>query len=79
VVSNARGRALKILGVILWVALSSAVLIALWTRRIARGLLGFAAAFVILLVWWHRIPPSNDHVWADDVAQMTSGTVDGRA
>ena len=71
------GRALKILGVILWVALSSAVLIALWTRRIARGLLGFAAAFVILLVWWHRIPPSNDHVWADDVAQMTSGTVDG--
>jgi Domain of unknown function (DUF4105) len=71
------GRALKILGLTLWVALSLAVLIALWTRRIAQGLLGFAAAFAILLVWWHRIPPSNDYIWADDVAQMTSGTVDG--
>jgi len=71
------GHALQIFGLTVWVALSFAVLIALWTRRIAQGLLGFAATFAILLVWWHRIPPSNDHVWADDVAQMTSGTVDG--
>jgi Domain of unknown function (DUF4105) len=64
-------------GVTLWAALILTVQIAVWTRRTAQGLLGFATAFVILLVWWHRIPPKNDEIWADDVAQMTSGTVDG--
>jgi hypothetical protein len=71
------GHALKILGVTLWVALSLVVSIAIWNRRMGQGLLGFSAAFAILLVWWHQIPPSNDHIWADDVAQMTSGIVDG--
>ena len=71
------GDALKILGVTLWGALAVAVLIALWSGRFAQGLLGFSAAFATLLVWWHLLPPSNDHLWADDVAQMTSGTVDG--
>ena len=72
-----REHALTILGLTLWIALSFTVLVVLWTRRIAQGLLGFTAAFAILLVWWYRIPPSNDHVWADDVAQMTSGIVNG--
>jgi Domain of unknown function (DUF4105) len=71
------GHALKVLGLTLWVALSSSALVALWTRCTARGLWGFTAAFAVLLLWWHRIPPSNEHVWADDVAQMTSGIVDG--
>jgi hypothetical protein len=70
--------ALKAVGVTMWVALGCATLIAMWSRRIAQGVLGFSAAFAILLVWWHRIPPSNDYIWADDVAQMTSGTVDGQ-
>ena len=68
----------KAVGVTMWVALSFAVLIAMWSRRIAQGLLGFSLAFAILLVWWHRLPPSNDRIWADDVAQMTSGIVDGQ-
>ena len=29
------------------------------------------------MVWWVSIPPSNDGQWADDVARMTTGTVDG--
>jgi hypothetical protein len=37
----------------------------------------FAVAFGALLIWWQRIAPSNDRIWADDVAQMTTGTVDG--
>jgi len=72
------GHGLKILGVTLWVALSLTVLVALWSRWFARSLGAFAAVFAILLVWWHRLPPSNDRIWADDVAQMTSGFVDGR-
>jgi len=71
------GHALEAIGVTLWAILSAAVLIALWRRRIAQGLGVFFAAFALLLIWWHRIPASNDHVWADDVAQMSSGVVDG--
>jgi hypothetical protein len=37
----------------------------------------FAAAFCALLLWWRRLLPSNDRVWADDVARMTSGSVEG--
>jgi hypothetical protein len=70
--------ALKIVGATLWVAFSFTVLVALWSRRIAQGLGVFAAAFAILLVWWHFLPPSNDHIWTDDVAQLTSGIVDGQ-
>jgi hypothetical protein len=71
------GSALRALGAALWVAFSLAVLLALWQGRAALGLLVFAAAFVGLLIWWHRLLPSNDRIWADDVAQMTTGTVDG--
>jgi uncharacterized protein DUF4105 len=69
--------ALRIIGVSLWAALSLGALLVLWRRHSRRGLYGFVAAFVILLVWWHRIQPSNDHIWADDVAQMTSGVLAG--
>ncbi|MGP8165965.1 MAG: DUF4105 domain-containing protein [Steroidobacteraceae bacterium] len=71
------GDALKIVAVVLWTVLSLAMLVALWHRRTALGLFGFSAAFAVLLVWWQQIPPSNDYIWADDVAQMTTGTVDG--
>lgn len=41
------------------------------------GVTIFALAFVVLLLWWRRIPPSNDRDWADDVARMTTGVVAG--
>ena len=71
------GQALKTLGVMLWAAFSLTVLIALWQVRIGVGLLAFAVAFAGLLIWWTRLSPTNDHVWADDVARATTGTVDG--
>jgi hypothetical protein len=71
------GQALKILGVALWVGLTLALLMALWHGRAVLALAGFAVAFLALLIWWQRIAPSNDRLWADDVAQMTTGTVDG--
>jgi hypothetical protein len=71
------GRVLKSLSVALWVIFALAMLVALWQGRIAVGLVGFAVAFVGLLLWWQRITPSNDRVWADDVAQMTTGEVEG--
>lgn len=71
------GHALKILGVAAWVLFSSATLVALWRRRAALGLAGFAAALAVLLIWWHQLKPSNDYIWTDDVAQMTMGAVEG--
>jgi Domain of unknown function (DUF4105) len=71
------GQARKILSVLLWAGFSLALMIAFWHGRTAGGFLAFAAAFSGLLIWWQRIAPSNDRIWADDVAQMTTGTVDG--
>src|SRR5471030_29979 len=71
------GRALKGLSVALWVAFSVAMLFALWQDRVALGILGFAAAFGGLLLWWQSLMPSNNRVWADDVAKMTTGAVEG--
>jgi hypothetical protein len=68
---------LKILGIVLWVGFTLALLMALWQGRTVLALVAFAVAFGALLIWWQRIAPSNDRVWADDVAQMTTGTVDG--
>jgi hypothetical protein len=61
----------------LWAAFSAGMIFAVWNGRAAVGLMVFAAAFALLLVWWHRIPPTNDRLWSDDVAQMTTGTIDG--
>ena len=71
------GRALKSISVGAWAALCVAMLIALWQSRFALGILGFAVPFAALLLWWHRLQASNGRVWADDVAQMTTGTVEG--
>jgi hypothetical protein len=71
------GQALKTLSVLLWAGFSLTLMIALWQGRTAAGLVTFTAAFGALLIWWQRIAPSNDRIWADDVAQMTTGTVDG--
>jgi Domain of unknown function (DUF4105) len=71
------GHALKTLSVLLWIGFSVALLIALWQGRTALSLLAFAAAFGALLIWWQHIAPSNDKVWHDDVAQNTTGTIDG--
>jgi Domain of unknown function (DUF4105) len=68
---------LKTLSVVLWAGFSLTVMIALGQGRATIALLAFAVAFGGLLIWWLRIAPSNDRIWADDVAQMTTGSVDG--
>jgi hypothetical protein len=67
----------KSLSVILWAALCIELSIALHGDRTALCLLVFATAFGGLLFWWRRLAPSNDRNWLDEVAQMTTGEVDG--
>jgi hypothetical protein len=72
-------RALRILTAALWAAFSLAILLtlALSPPRMALAVAVFAAGFGALLLWWRHLLPSNDRVWADDVARMTSGSVEG--
>lgn len=61
----------------LWCVVALAMLVLLWRGRPGAGMIGFAVLFAILLFWWSRLEPSNDRLWADDLAQMTFGTVQG--
>ncbi|HEY2464256.1 MAG TPA: DUF4105 domain-containing protein [Steroidobacteraceae bacterium] len=71
------GRQLRAVVILLWSLFALGVLIALWQGRGGLAFLSFALAFGILLVWWRRIAPTNERLWADDVAQITNGSVDG--
>jgi Domain of unknown function (DUF4105) len=68
---------LKVLSAALWTAFSLVVLMALWQGRAILGLAAYTIGLLGLLLWWYRLRPSNDRVWADDVARMTAGTVSG--
>jgi hypothetical protein len=74
---QAPGRQLKLGLAGLWAAFSVGVVIALWQGRAGLAFVSFVVAFGILLTWWKRILPTNDRQWADDVAHITSGSVDG--
>jgi hypothetical protein len=71
------GAAARTSSALAWGALSLALLIGFWHWRTVLAPAAFAVAFAGLLVWWQHIAPTNDRVWADDVAQMTTGTVEG--
>lgn len=61
---------------IAWAAFGAAAL-ALWWRRRPRAVLAYLAAFAALLLWWSTIAPSQQRVWADDVARQMRGQVRG--
>ncbi|AKM33113.1 hypothetical protein AB870_22295 [Pandoraea faecigallinarum] len=71
----------RYLVIALWVGLGVAAVIALLRVRAGVPLkgwpLGFLIAMVVLAGWWQTIRPSNDRVWATDVAQRLTSHVDG--
>ena len=71
------GRAAKAAASAAWLALAAACLVGLWHGWLAIALPTFSAAYAGLLIWWIGLSPSNDRDWADDVAQMVRGTVNG--
>jgi hypothetical protein len=56
--------------------LATVVAFAVLPRR-RRTLVGFLVAWSLVLVWWLRIPPSNDRDWQPDVAVQSYATIDG--
>jgi hypothetical protein len=71
------GQVIKILSVLLWAAFCLGVVTCLWHGRTLLGLAAFALAFSALLLWWHHIPPTNERDWADDVARLATGSIEG--
>jgi hypothetical protein len=73
------GRWGKSAAILLWAVLCIGALVALWRagpwRR--RAAWAYVAGLVALCGWWQTLAPSNDRIWADDVAKMLRGTVHG--
>jgi hypothetical protein len=46
-------------------------------RPLRRDAIVVLSGFLIVLVWFFLIPPSNDRDWQRDVAVMAHATIDG--
>ena len=63
--------------VALWLGFALVTLGAIVRGHLLAASITFAAVFALLLWWWHRLEPSNERLWADDVARVGSGEVHG--
>lgn len=62
----------------LWLAGMTGCGYRLWAApRWWQGLLGYLLLFALLMVWWVSIKPSHQRDWADDLAQVTTGEIEG--
>lgn len=71
------GAAAQTIGALLWAVLGIGSVALWWLRGSARALLPYGVGFVLMLVWWSLIAPSQDRTWADDVARNVTGSVKG--
>ena len=62
---------------VIWAGLGGYAISLLWLARGPRGLLIYGLMFVVLLVWWSSIKPSQQRDWAADVSRQLSGEVAG--
>ncbi len=64
-------------GSVTWVLMVAALAMVAIVRRSWLPLGTYAALYVILLLWWLSIAPSNERVWADDVSRPATGEISG--
>jgi len=62
---------------LIWCAFVLGLLAFAWIRRSGLPFAGYALAFLMLMLWWGTLKPSNTRVWSDDVAQLMTGTING--
>ena len=62
----------------LWLLAAAGCCYGLWAGLAWwQALLAYLLLFILLLLWWSGIKPSHDRDWADDLAQITSGQIEG--
>jgi len=71
------GRRAKAIASALWAVFAVLCLIGLRLDWSAVALIAFAVADAAVLLWWSRLVPSNERDWADDVAHIVQGCVNG--
>ncbi|MGA0587407.1 DUF4105 domain-containing protein [Dyella sp. KRB-257] len=71
------GKVVRATGSVLWalLVLGLAALAIVWQAWWPIG--AYALCTVLLMAWWRSIRPSNNRLWADDVARLLSGQVHG--
>ncbi|WP_231701546.1 Lnb N-terminal periplasmic domain-containing protein [Halopseudomonas xinjiangensis] len=60
-----------------WILLALASLWLAWSGRHWSGAGTYVLMFAVLMLWWGRLEPSHQRQWADDLAHITTGTVEG--
>src|ERR1700751_1737824 len=57
--------------------LAAVIAVALLGKRFWYRVLGCLACFLVVLVWWLSLRPSNDDDWQADVSRLAYGRVNG--
>jgi hypothetical protein len=70
------GRNFRGLATSSWVVFCCTIGVLLDLGRLLPAFVVLASGSLALLVWWRHLQPTNECVWADDVSQMTSGSVE---
>lgn len=60
-----------------WVAFCVGTLALWWWQRHLIVLAPWLLALVVMMAWWSTIQPTHERVWADDVARMVTGKMEG--
>ncbi len=65
----------KIISIVVWCCILLAASVLLWREQGKLGIGIWLLACALFLIWWSTLTPSNDRIWADDVARQLSGEV----
>ncbi|NWB12308.1 DUF4105 domain-containing protein [Pseudomonas sp. D5002] len=63
--------------IFVWCLCGVGLVVLTWSARPLRAVLGYVVLLASIGVWWSTLIPSNERIWADDVARMTSGKLNG--
>ena len=69
--------AIRTMGSVAWVIGVIALVAIAIHRRSWLPLGAYALMYVVLLLWWASIAPSNQRTWADDASHLLTGAVQG--
>jgi hypothetical protein len=60
-----------------WIVFCAGTLALWWWQRNLVVLAPWLVALVVMMAWWRTIQPTHERIWADDVARMVTGKVEG--